>query len=79
MSSYLRGYRGIPSYDAIVALGPPVVPYIVQTLRDNKDDEDMLDILADTIVEIKKWDRNDYGGRVGATRREVLERLDAAR
>jgi|ERR1043166_1415973 hypothetical protein len=78
LSSDLGGYRGIPSYDAIVALGPPAVPSIAETLRANKDPVAILDILADAIIEIKKWNREEFHGETrGRSRLEVLERLDA--
>ncbi len=79
MSSYLGGYGGIPSYQAIVALGPPAVPYIAQSIRSKQGDAR---ILADAIVEIKKWDRDDFtdvkGMGAAAEPDRVLARLDVS-
>ena len=79
ISSYLGGYGGIPSYQAIVALGPPAVPYMRRSIRNKEGDAY---ILADAIVEIKKWNRDDFtdvkGMGAAAEPDRVLARLDTS-
>ncbi len=70
--SDLRGFDEFPVYKAIVALGPPGVPYIAQSVRDNEVEADLL---AYAIIDIKRWNRDDFSGLgVGGTSAEEMRR-----
>ncbi len=55
--SDVRGYTGLPSYRAIVALGRPALPYLQQKMEHDSGFDFMLAYAA---VEIEGWNDSEF-------------------
>lgn len=67
-------YTDLSEYRDIVALGPDVLPLLLQKLKANRG---MDFLLVDAIIEIQGWDPEDFPQTdIGKKRLAVIEALD---